>query len=98
MKFDAERPFVPKNDVRAHKLEALPYRRSGSWHDNSSREARKRRLARHASEDGIKDWGWLANPQDFAKMQELKDARIALDTLIFDDEEVPQGQSSRRRR
>lgn len=31
---------------------------------------------------------WVAGPRDFAKIQELKDARVALNRIVFADEDV----------
>ena len=68
------------------KQETLPYKRSGAWHDNTSREARKRRMMRYTEEAGM--GSWVADRKDFVKMQELKDARVALAAITFADEEL----------
>ncbi|MCJ1394305.1 hypothetical protein MMC18_007183 [Xylographa bjoerkii] len=75
-----------KNNPASHKLEALPYRRSGAWHENSSREARKRRLQRSAQAEGLEGWVWRADEREVARMQALKDERVRLDKVVFGDE------------
>ncbi|MCJ1430708.1 hypothetical protein MMC27_000058 [Xylographa pallens] len=76
------------NNPSSHKLEALPYRRSGAWHENSSREARKRRLQRCATAEGLLDWVWRADEREVGRMQELKDERVRLELVVFGDEAV----------
>ncbi|MCJ1296302.1 hypothetical protein MMC34_007868 [Xylographa carneopallida] len=68
-----------KNNPSSHKLEALPYRRSGAWHENSSREARKRRLQRCARAEGLHDWVWRADEWEVRRMAGLKEERVRLE-------------------
>jgi len=74
---------LPPQPVRE---ETLPYRRCGAWHDNSSREARKRRLMRYTAFSG--QGSWVAVRRDFAKIDELKEARVELNRVVFADEDV----------
>ncbi|MCJ1248454.1 hypothetical protein MMC30_005672 [Trapelia coarctata] len=74
---------LPPQPVRE---ETLPYRRCGAWHDNSSREARKRRLMRYTASSG--QGSWVAGRRDFAKIEELKIARVELNRVVFADEDV----------
>lgn len=74
---------LPPQPVRE---ETLPYRRCGAWHDNSSREARKRRLMLYTASSG--QGSWVAGQRDFIKIQELKDARVELNRVVFADEDV----------
>ncbi|MCJ1381609.1 hypothetical protein MMC17_004720 [Xylographa soralifera] len=80
------RTHALKNNPAPHKLEALPYRRSGAWHENSSREARKRRLGRSARADGLQDWVWRADERELARMQALREQRVGLEGVRFGDE------------
>ncbi|MCJ1402362.1 hypothetical protein MMC11_005582 [Xylographa trunciseda] len=76
---------APKNQPSHHPT-ALPYRRSGAWHENSSREARKRRLQRRARAEGLQAWVWRADEWELARLRALKEERGRLDGVVFADE------------
>ena len=43
-------------------------------------------MLRYTEEAG--NGSWVADRKDFDKIQELKDARVALDAVTFEDEEL----------